>query len=246
MTPNYYQVLEVPTDAALIDIKKAYRRLALQHHPDRNNGSQQSTEKFKLVNEAYSVLSDANRRAEYDDSLKYSSKTSISGHDVVSGRAPPFRRYNQYHYVDPFAQFDDLFRNDPFFHQAFRDMDDAFAQRFKDTDANNRRAAEASQRKKKEGWIPWLLRQCGVDFQMTTYRSTGDGGFAASSYNTQRNTYTDKKTKTFLDQQGRRVTVQSMEKDGNRIEETYIDQNLVERKVNGTVEVGPVNKITTK
>ncbi len=63
---DYYQVLGVPRDAQAEDIKKAYRQLALKHHPDRNPGSKEDEEKFKEAAEAYSVLADAEKRSVYD------------------------------------------------------------------------------------------------------------------------------------------------------------------------------------
>jgi molecular chaperone DnaJ len=59
-------VLGVNRNASEEDIKKAYRKLALQHHPDRNPGDRQAEEKFKEVSEAYQVLSDSQKRAQYD------------------------------------------------------------------------------------------------------------------------------------------------------------------------------------
>lgn len=63
---DYYEILGVNKDASKDDIKKAYKKLALQFHPDRNQGNKESEEKFKEVGEAYSVLSDDNKRAKYD------------------------------------------------------------------------------------------------------------------------------------------------------------------------------------
>ncbi len=63
---DYYEVLGVPRDAPEQDIKKAYRKLAVQFHPDRNPDNPEAEEKFKEAAEAYSVLSDANKRAKYD------------------------------------------------------------------------------------------------------------------------------------------------------------------------------------
>ena len=63
---DYYEVLEVAKGASLEDIKKAYRKKAVQFHPDKNPGNKEAEEKFKEATEAYSVLSDAENRAKYD------------------------------------------------------------------------------------------------------------------------------------------------------------------------------------
>jgi len=63
---DLYEVLGVNRDASEDDIKKAYRKLAMKHHPDRNPDSKESEDKFKEAKLAYEVLSDANKRAQYD------------------------------------------------------------------------------------------------------------------------------------------------------------------------------------
>src|SRR5262252_940376 len=63
---DYYEILGVERDAVNGELKSAYRKLALKHHPDRNPGDSSSAEKFKEASEAYAVLSDPEKRARYD------------------------------------------------------------------------------------------------------------------------------------------------------------------------------------
>ncbi len=74
MELSYYEILEITQSADKDTIKKAYRKMALKYHPDRNQGDKEAEDKFKLVNEAYEVLSNEEKRAIYDrygkDALK--------------------------------------------------------------------------------------------------------------------------------------------------------------------------------
>ncbi|MDH3996466.1 MAG: DnaJ domain-containing protein, partial [Desulfobulbaceae bacterium] len=63
---DYYEVLGIKKDSSAQDIKKAYRKLAMKYHPDRNKGDKEAEEKFKKLSEAYAVLSDPEKRKEYD------------------------------------------------------------------------------------------------------------------------------------------------------------------------------------
>ena len=66
MAKDYYEILGINKDASEEEIKKAFRKLAIQYHPDKNQGNKEAEEKFKEVNEAYQVLSDPDKRAKYD------------------------------------------------------------------------------------------------------------------------------------------------------------------------------------
>ena len=63
---DYYETLGVARNASSDDIRKAYRKLAMQYHPDRNPGDKQAEERFKEINEAYQVLNDPQKRAHFD------------------------------------------------------------------------------------------------------------------------------------------------------------------------------------
>ena len=77
---DYYEVLGVSKSASADEIKKAYRKMAVKYHPDKNPGDKEAEEKFKEAAEAYSVLSDADKKAKYDQ----------FGHAGVEGAGPDF------------------------------------------------------------------------------------------------------------------------------------------------------------
>ena len=96
---DYYDVLQVPRSASKDDIKKAYRKKALEYHPDKNPGNREAEEKFKEAAEAYEVLSDDQKRSRYD---KF-------GHAGLAGAAGGGFSGGDMTIEDIFANFGDIF-----------------------------------------------------------------------------------------------------------------------------------------
>src|SRR5687768_14447362 len=98
---DYYEILGVSKNASADEVKKAYRKVAMQYHPDRNPGDKSAEERFKEAAEAYEVLSDADKRGQYDR----------FGHAGVSGNGRGAHAPNM---EDIFSQFGDIFGEDIF------------------------------------------------------------------------------------------------------------------------------------
>ncbi len=94
---NYYEILGVSTEASGEEIKKVFRRLARQYHPDLNPGDKAAEEKFKDIGEAYEVLSDPNRRAQYDQFSRFWKKQGFNRKAARASNSSPngtFRNRN--------------------------------------------------------------------------------------------------------------------------------------------------------
>jgi molecular chaperone DnaJ len=96
---DFYEVLEIAKSASEDEIKKAYRKMAIKYHPDKNPGDKSAEDKFKEAAEAYEVLSDANKKARYDR----------HGHAGLGGNAGGGQHMNM---EDIFSQFGNIFGDD--------------------------------------------------------------------------------------------------------------------------------------
>ena len=205
---TYYEILNVDQDASLQTIKKAYRKLAMEHHPDRNRGNEKQAEIiFRDISEAYEVLSDETSRKRYDQNLKYGGNNFSQ-----STYSNNFRRSSQYR--DPFAQFNDLFQNDEFFKSAAKGLDDLFTKVFEEANNNNqgqRRRAATGGGGGGGGGIKFSTSfgsssstfSSGSSSTTTTSRSSGSWGFGGGGGGT----YESRSTRTII-QNGKRITIQ--------------------------------------
>ena len=100
---DYYEVLGVQKNANADEIKKAYRKAAIQYHPDKNPGDKEAEEKFKEAAEAYDVLSNPDKRARYDQF----GHAGMSG--AAGGGAGGFEGFGGFSMEDIFSQFGDIF-----------------------------------------------------------------------------------------------------------------------------------------
>ena len=203
-------ILNHPPPPIHTPFPQAYRKLALENHPDRNNNSQESTEKFQQIAEAYETLSDPASRSSYDDSLRRPSSPS-SPHSRRRGDGRSRRAGTDAH-----DMFNDLFSNDPFFREAFKEMDDLFSKTFAATSAGGGRATA-----EKKGWLIWFLQDVlGLNFQLTTTYTATDGTTSSSNYasstSSGRRSSVGRSSKVSVDEEGRKVEVREMVKDGNR------------------------------
>lgn len=103
---DYYEILGVPRDASQKDIKDAYRKLARKHHPDANPGNKEAEEKFKEISQAYEVLGDAKKRAEYDQGARFF-RQGVPWEEFTR---PGFRGFEDF---DIFGDLFDIFTGGP-------------------------------------------------------------------------------------------------------------------------------------
>lgn len=83
---NYYDILKVSKEASTEEIKRSYRKLARQYHPDLNPGDKAAEEQFKTISEAYDVLSDVEKRSKYDQFGQYWQQQGFQNRAVPNPR----------------------------------------------------------------------------------------------------------------------------------------------------------------
>ncbi len=107
---DYYKILGVKPDATKDEIKKAYRKLAILYHPDKNQGDKAAEEKFKEVAEAYEVLSDDQKRREFDNLRTFGrTRRKTYNYDFDDFNQPAYKRY--YTHDDPSKLWEEFIRD---------------------------------------------------------------------------------------------------------------------------------------
>lgn len=177
---DYYDILGVPKDASERQIKKAFHKLALKYHPDRNRGPDAEA-KFREIAEAYETLSDDKRRREYD---QFGHRPS--GQDFRGGAGGGHTNSNFKQHFQSF-NFDDLFKDsDPFGHQQFHHNFHSNSQAHQKQHFNNHFKAhhEALNRNKKAfggGLFDDMFEDLEKMFSFNTHSTRTESRFQSSS-----------------------------------------------------------------
>lgn len=128
---TYYQILGVEKKVNFDEIKSKYRKLAMKYHPDRNAGNEEAEEKFKQITEAYEVLSNPEKRREYDKSLL----SKESGTNKKTKQNSGSFNFNPNDFKDMFSDYfneDDMNKNDKETNKKMKDnMNNVFESFFK-------------------------------------------------------------------------------------------------------------------
>lgn len=243
---RFYDTLEVPKSASSSDIKKAYRKLALKWHPDKNpDQAEAATKKFKEISQAYEVLSDENKRKIYDqygeEGLNGSSGAgpSRSGHSFHT-----FNDFGSFSFRDPFEMFREFFGDG----DIFQDMMDPFNRSQR---AHGNSEANRSNRNGNTSFDPFgsmgfggfgmggMMRSpfggssifndfgsFGGSSSVQSFSSSSGGGFGNGFSSMQSSTSTSIVN-------GRKVTTKKVVKDGVETVSMFENDVLKSHKVNG-------------
>ncbi len=140
---THYQILEIKLSATESQIKDSYRRLVMIHHPDKNNGSKASESKFKLIQEAYEVLSDSSRRRSYDLTLQV-----VKPKTTVNKQKTQYSRTTTYVYNG--KTFNTQAEKDAYIRMYGNSMDSVIKKANKDRDESLKAMKDSLEKLKKE------------------------------------------------------------------------------------------------
>ncbi|KAF5299567.1 hypothetical protein FQR65_LT09372 [Abscondita terminalis] len=214
---NYYKILEVTRNATAADVKKAYRKLALQWHPDKNlRNVDVANKKFREISEAYEVLSDNLKRSLYD---RYGKDGLLSGEKIKKTKF-----YNgsskEYKFSDP----DDIFRE--FFGDSF------FSSFF--SGCNNYSCQRKNQTKNIFTSLQQLRKNClDAEIWGTSCNSSDSLSTSSRSSSTTPEVTYYKKISTSYDR-GKKFTTRTVYDNGKEVITTYINDIPVSKLVNRT------------
>eukprot|EP01083_Nonionella_stella_P066619 175607_1 len=211
---DYYAILGVDKEADEKTIKKAYRKLALKWHPDRNpDNTKQAEEKFKEISKAYEVLSDPKKRRAYDH----------GGMDEV------FMDFGDiFEHFNASSFFNDIFAHDPFFANTFGGS--GFGNHHNNRNNNNHPFGSMFGGGLGGGDPFQSMFQSsfgGPDQGFTSFSSSSFGGGAPNVMSTSIST-------SYVN--GKKVTTKKMQKGGQTIVEKYENDELVQKMINGELQ----------
>jgi len=204
---DYYEILGVDRDADQKTIKKAYRKLALKWHPDKNPNNAEAAEvKFKEIGEAYEVLKDPKKRKTYDN----------GGMDAVfTDFGDIFEHFNAHSF------FDGVFQNDPFFQQHFGGSAFSSSQSGGDAFSSN---FGGSMFGGGDPFGSFFGGGGGDEVFSSSFSSFGGGGGGANVMSSSIST-------SYVN--GKKITTKKMTKNGQSIVEKYENDELIHKMVNG-------------
>ncbi|VVC42162.1 Hypothetical protein CINCED_3A008437 [Cinara cedri] len=227
MSGDYYSLLGVTSNASLNDIKKAYRKLALKWHPDKNPENQEQANKmFKEISEAYEVLSDDKKRKVYNQYGK---------DGLINGGSSNRRRNHQRHpgHYDPFGQ--DF--GPGFFSFSFRDPEDVFREFFNTSDITDLLFPGSRANQEVSMMNPFGFGGFGGGFGsgFDNMFSMANAGFVGHGVGGSGGSMKRTSISTRF-ANGKKITTKKISEAGKEIVETYENDMLKSKTINGVAQ----------